>query len=378
MYDRMLKFESNSSYFLFGPRGTGKTTWIRRNFKNAVYIDLLDSRYFNQLIGNSQRLNTFIPPDFKDWIIIDEVQKIPSLLDEVHRLIESKNYKFILTGSSSRKLKNKGVNLLAGRAITKNMYPLTSLELGADFNLISAIKYGTLPQVINSENKGEYLASYVQTYLKEEVQQEGLTRNLGAFARFLESASFSQGSVLNITSIASDCGVERRVVHNYFSILEDLLIAYFLPVFKKRAKRRMIQHPKFYFFDAGIFSSIRPMGPLDITQEIGGVALRTLVLQELKALNSYLNLGYDIYYWRTSKGEEVDFILYGEQDFLAIEVKHKAKLNKKDTSSIRKFQSDYPEAKCYILYSGDLKMYEDSISIVPLHEFFKNIVDYLK
>jgi len=294
MYSRLIKPPKDKSFFLFGPRGTGKTTWVKSNFTKALYLDLLEAELFNDLIANPQRLENFIPKNFNDWVIIDEVQRIPELLNEVHRLIEKNKYKFILTGSSARKIRRKGVNLLAGRALSCHLYPLTTGELGKDFDLSRSLAYGQLPCVYTEENPKAYLESYIKTYLEEEIRYEGLARNLGAFSRFLEAASFSQGSILNISSVARDCGVERKVVENYFTILEDLLIAYKVPVFSKRAKRRLAAHPKFYFFDAGIYRVLRPSGPLDLPEEIEGHAFETLFLQELLAINAYLEIGYNI------------------------------------------------------------------------------------
>lgn len=270
MYSRLIEPPKDKSFFLFGPRGTGKTTWVKLKFKDALYLDLLEAELFNDLLANPQRLENLIPKNFKDWIIIDEVQRIPELLNEIHRLIEKYRYRFILTGSSARKLRRKGVNLLAGRALGYHMYPLTAIELADDFDLNHSLAYGQLPCVYTEENPKAYLESYVKTYLEEEVQQEGFTRNLGAFSRFLEAASFSQGGILNISSVARDCSVERKVVENYFTILEDLLIAYRVPIFAKRAKRRLVSHPKFYFFDVGLYRTLRPVGPLDMPEEVGG------------------------------------------------------------------------------------------------------------
>ena len=296
MYSRIIKIPKNKSFFLFGPRGTGKTTWVKKSFPDAVYIDLLESRLFNELLADPQRLEDHIPDNFTDWVIIDEVQKIPLILNEVHRLIENKGLRFILTGSSARKIRRKGQNLLAGRALTCSMYPLTAVELGKDFNLEHSLKYGSLPSVYKEEDPQAYLESYIKTYLQEEVLQEGLTRNLSAFARFIEAASFSQGSVLNVSEISRECAVERKVVENYFSILEDLLIGFRIPVFTRKAKRRMIRHSKFYFFDTGVYRTIRPMGPLDTPEAAEGIIFESLFLQELRALNDYYRLGYKIYY----------------------------------------------------------------------------------
>jgi uncharacterized protein len=373
MYSRIIKYPDNKSFFLFGPRGTGKTTWVKKTFPNAVYIDLLESRLFNDLLADPQRLENFIPINFKDWIIIDEVQKIPELLNEVHRLIEKYKYKFILTGSSARKLRQKGYNLLAGRALNLLMYPLTVLELGEDFKLNHSLSFGNLPSVYVESNYRDYLESYIKTYLQEEIQQEGLTRNLGAFSRFLETASFSQGSVLNVSEVARECAVERKVVENYFTILEDLLLAYRVPIFTKRAKRRLTAHPKFYFFDVGVYRTLRPMGPLDLPEEVGGISYESFFFQELMAINDYLNLGYKIYYWRTSTNIEVDFVLYGARGLKIFEVKRRGKITKNDLRGLKDFLKDYPSAKAYLIYGGERKMSEGTIDILPLEHALKKL-----
>jgi len=309
-----------------------------------------------------------IPKDFNNWIIIDEIQRIPELLNEVHRLIEKYKYKFILTGSSARKIKRKGYNLLAGRALTYSMHQLTAMELGKSFDLEYLLKYGGLPSVYVENEPKKYLASYVKTYLQEEIQFEGLTRNLGAFSRFLEAASFSQGSVLNISAVARDCAVERKVVENYFSILEDLLIAYRIPVFSERAKRRMIAHPKFYFFDSGVYRAIRPMGPLDRPEEAEGIAYETLIFQELNAINSYMESGYKIFYWRTADDMEVDFVLYGSKGILAFEVKRTGKVSREMTRGLRAFLKAYPMSKAYLIYGGERRLRDENIEIIPIKE----------
>ncbi len=349
MYSRIIKYPDNKSFFLFSPRGTGKTTWVKQTFPDAIYIDLLESRLFNDLLADPQRLENFIPVNFKDWIIIDEVQKIPELLDEVHRLIEKSKHKFILTGSSPRKLRRKGYNLLAGRALNYSMHPLTVLEIGKDFNLEHSLTFSHLPSVYAEPNPGDYLESYIRTYLLEEIQQEGLIRNLGVFLRFLEAASFSQGSVLNISEVARECAVERKVVESYFMILEDLLLACRIPVFTKRAKRRMVAHPKFYFFDVGVHRTLRPMGPLDMPEEIGGISYESLLFQELAAINDYLDLGYKIYYWRTSNDIEVDFVLYGKRGLKIFEVKRRSRITKSELRGLKAFLGDYPDGKVDIL-----------------------------
>jgi predicted AAA+ superfamily ATPase len=377
MYSRLIRPPKDKSFFLFGPRGTGKTTWARSKFPKALYLDLLEAELFNDLLANPQRLENFIPKNFSDWVVIDEVQRIPELLNEVHRLIERYKYKFILTGSSARKIRRKGVNLLAGRALSYHLFPLTAAELAGSFDLNRSLAYGQLPCAYTEENPKAYLESYVKTYLEEEIKQEGFTRNLGAFSRFLEAASFSQGSVLNISSVARDCSVERKVVENYFTILEDLLIAYRIPVFTKRAKRRLVAHPKFYFFDVGLYRTLRPAGPLDIPEEIGGHALETLFLQELIAMNAYLRLGYNIFYWMAFNKVEVDFVLYGAKGIKAFEIKRTGKISNSMLRGLKTFQKDYPQSQAYFIYGGERRLREGEIEIIPIKEALKKLPQIL-
>ena len=380
MYKRTLKINKNTkqSFFLFGPRGTGKTTWLKTNFPNSIYLDLLDSKIYRTFLATPEKLENFIPTNYKDWVVLDEVQKAPNLLNEVHRLIELKKYKFILTGSSARGLRKKGINLLAGRALTYYFHPLTREELGKDFSLLHSLKFGQLPMACASSNPDKFLNSYLQTYLKEEVLQEGLTRNIGNFSRFLEVASFSQGEVLNTSEVARESQLERKTVENYFSILEDLLIGIRVPVFNKRSKRKLISHHKFYYFDVGIFRSLRPRGPLDSESEIDGAALETLFLQEIRALNDYYNLGYKIYYWRSTTGLEVDFALYGPKGLFAFEIKRKSSISKKDLRGLQAFSKDYPEAETFLFCSVDKKEYYGDIQVLPikiaLEKLKKNIL----
>jgi predicted AAA+ superfamily ATPase len=380
MYKRLLQapLRSTSSFFLFGPRGTGKTSWTRANLPNALFFDLLFMDTYTEFLERPSVLEEKIPKGFKDWVVIDEIQRIPDLLNEVHRLIESKGIRFVLTGSSARKLRQKGVNLLAGRAHSYKMFPLTAIELGADFNLQESITLGQLPSV--HEKKGEaqqYLKSYIGNYLREEVLQEGLTRNLSAFSRFLEAASFSQGSVLNLSEVARECKIERKTVENYFTILEDLLIASRLQVFSKKAKRQTITHPKFYYFDAGVYRYLRPKGPLDTPELIGGVALETLVLQELRAINEYFSLEFEIYFWRTTDQLEVDFILYGPKGLIAIEVKSSKTVHPSDLRALKAFKEEYPIAETYLFYSGASSMQKEGVHILPLSQALSELLSLL-
>jgi predicted AAA+ superfamily ATPase len=364
----MLLPPQRQSFYVFGPRGVGKTAWLHSQLPGALFFDLLNTEVYTQLLAAPQRLGDQIPAGFRDWVVVDEVQRVPELLNEVHRLIESRKLRFALSGSSARKLRRKGVNLLAGRALTRYLHPLTAIELGKDFDLKRALAFGCLPFACTADNPRDYLKSYVATYLREEVQQEGLARNLGAFTRFLEAASFSQGSVLNMAAVARECSVSAKVVEDYFTILEDLLIAIRLPVFTRRAKRRVIAHPKLYFFDAGVFQTIRPRGPLDAPEEIHGPALETLFLEQVRALNDYRDLGYKIHYWRTAAGEEVDFVLYGERGLVAFEVKMHQTVRGDDLRGLARFLEDYPQAKAYLLYLGKRRWHDRGIEIVPFSE----------
>lgn len=372
MYSRKLKLPKEKSFFLLGPRGTGKTTWLRAQLPKALYFDLLDSAVYNDLVARPERLAQLIPDHWEDWVVLDEVQRVPALLHEVHRLIESRHLRFALTGSSARKLRRGDVNLLAGRALTTYMYPFTVGELGKDFSLHHALQFGHLPATFQDKNPKKYLESYVTTYLREEVQQEGLTRNLGAFSRFLETASFSQAQLLSISEVARECAVHRKVAENYFSILEDLLLAERIPVFTKKAKRRLVGHPKFYFFDAGVYRALRPRGPLDTVEDIDGAALETTVYQELRAVNHYDDLGYRIYFWRTTAGHEVDLVLYGERGLIAIEVKRSQRVIGAMLKGLQSFLQEYPMARAYFLYGGDREYWEGKIRVLSVASFLEN------
>lgn len=380
MFKRLLRLplDQNNSIFLFGPRGTGKTSWLKTYLTDVLYFDLLDFSLYQSLFTNPNRLDNLIPPGYNNWIIIDEVQRIPELLNEVHRLIEHKKYKFILTGSSARSLKRSGVNLLAGRALKYTMHPLVIQELDKEFDLKKVLEYGLLPSVIEHPNPKKYLESYVQTYIQEEVLQEGLTRNIGNFSRFLEAASFSQGQVLNTTEIGRELGINRLTIANYFDILDDLLLGIRISTFSQRAKRKIIAHQKFYFFDAGVYNTLRPVGPLDSREELDGAALETLFFQSLSAINDYYQLQYKIHFWRTVAGDEVDFIIYGPRGFHAFEIKRSATLTGKALSGLKKFGDDYPEAKLYILFLGKQKEYYGNITALPLKEALRELPDLIK
>lgn len=375
---RLLK-APNQSFFLLGPRGTGKTTWIKDHFPNAVWIDLLLPHEVTFYGSRPERLIEVAEGagDVKT-IVIDEIQKVPELLSVVHHLIEQKKgYQFILTGSSARKLKRQGVDLLAGRAFLKFMNPFIAAEIGSAFSLEKALEIGMLPLAWDNPTPEAVLTTYTALYLKEEIHAEGLVRNLGDFARFLEVISFSHGALLNLNNIAQECSVSRSTVSNYLQILEDMLLGYTLNVFTKRAQRALTSHPKFYLFDAGVFQSVRPKGPLDRPEEIHGAALEGLVAQHLKAWVDNQQTDYELTFWRTRGGSEVDFVLYGEKCFIAVEVKNGKDVSRDDLSSLKAFGADYPEAKLFFLYRGQRSLMQDKIHCMPVQEFLQTILPSL-
>jgi predicted AAA+ superfamily ATPase len=339
-------------------------------------VDLLEPDVFRSYSARPERLRELVEANPKTRVVvIDEIQKCPELLPMVHALIEKyKSLQFVLTGSSARKLKRSGVDLLAGRVIKKTLHPFTAGELGERFDLEQSLKIGLVPLVIMAKDPEAVLKAYAGLYVREEVQAEGLVRNVGGFTRFLEAVSFSHASVLNISNVARECEVERKVVEGYLSILEDLLLSCRIPVFAKKAQRAVVAHPKFFFFDAGVFRSLRPSGPLDRPQEIAGAALEGLVAQNLIAWTAYQGETAALYYWRTRAGAEVDFIVYGPRLFWAIEVKNTARIRPEDLSSLRAFKDEYPQSEAYFLYRGRERLKKNGILCLPCEEF---LLEYL-
>ncbi len=344
-------------------------------YPDSLFIDLLSpeqQRFYmanpdllHQVVLGHPAVNTFI---------IDEVQRVPDLLSVVHYLIERYPGKqFILTGSSARKLKRSGVDLLGGRADLKTCHPFMAAELGDAFNLEDALRFGLVPLVCASRDKKATLDAYMGLYLREEVQAEGLVRNIGAFARFLEAISFSHGGLLNLSEVARECQVSRKTVEGYVQILVDLLVGVEIPVFSRRAKRQLIKHTKFYYFDAGVYRSVRPSGPLDRVEEMGGLAFEGLIMQHLRAWIAYSGNRSTLQFWRTKSGSEVDFIIYGPDTFAAIEVKHAANVHAVDLRSLKSFGEDYPEAHRMLVYRGSRRLQLDGITCIPASEFLKNL-----
>lgn len=361
------------SFFLFGPRGTGKSSWARRAFPDALWIDLLEPEVLRTYASRPERLRELVEASPKRRVIvIDEVQNAPALLSVVHSLREkNRALQFVLTGSSARKLRRTAVNLLAGRALLCALHPFMASELGERFRLDAALEDGLLPIIVGSQDHAKALHAYHALYLKEEVQQEGLVRSVGDFARFLEAISFSHGSILNITNVARECEVERKTVESYVGIVEDLMLGYRVPVFTRRAQRAVVAHPKFYFFDAGVFRTARPAGPLDRPSEVDGAALEGLVAQHLRAWNSYRGDPDTLYYWRTRAGAEVDFVLYGKGGFHAIEVKNSKRIHPHDVRPLTSFRADYPEAELVLLYRGTERLEIDGVTCLPCEEFLR-------
>lgn len=368
--------DPQSHFFLFGPRGTGKSTWLESVFPEAVVVDLLSPDVERRFLAHPERLSELVAAHPEaEVVVLDEVQKVPKLLDVVHQLIEaSPSPRFVLTGSSSRKLKRSGVDLLAGRALLRSMPPFMAAELGDSFDLDLALKQGMLPVVWDASHPAETLAAYVALYVKEEVQTEGLVQSIPGFSRFLEAISFSHAGVLNTSEVARECEVSRKTVESYIIILEDLLLSWRLPVFAKRAKRRLTNHPKFFWFDCGVFRSIRPAGPLDRPEEIGGGALEGLVAQHLKAWINLTDPTTTLSFWRTPSGTEVDFVVYGPEEFSAIEVKHSSSIRARDLRPLKAFGEDYPEASLRMVYRGTERLEIDGILCLPCDEYLKRII----
>lgn len=373
MYNRFFS-PPTESYFLFGPRGTGKSTYLKKHYPNAYWIDFLDPETFRLYLAAPQRLISILESQSERTVVIDEIQKVPSILNVIHSLIEEKKgYQFIMTGSSSRKLKRVGVNLLGGRALLRYMPPFFAKEMKDSFALSKNLQLGMLPIVLDAKNPKDVLRAYVGIYLKEEVQSEGIVRNVGDFARFLETMSFSHGSVLNTSNIARESLVSRKTVENYLAVLDDLLLSFQLKVFTRKAKRRLSFQSKFYFFDSGVYYSIRPKNLFDVESEQEGAALEGLVAQHLKAWIDQTNISYQLHYWRTSSKVEVDFIVSGSDTFLAIEVKNGKTVHPKDLNGLQLFLEDYPQATALLLYRGKEKYNEKNILCYPVEDFLKQI-----
>lgn len=353
------------SYFLFGPRQTGKTSLIRHTLEGIRVYDLLDSSVYLALNQNPERIAQEISA--KDRIIvIDEIQRLPELLNEVHRLIEEKKIRFLLTGSSARKLRRGGINLLGGRARIKYLHPLTSRELGDSFDLIRAVERGLLPSIYFSDDPESDLKAYAGLYLQQEIVAEGIIRNIPAFSRFLRVSAFCNGTIVNFTKVSNDAQVARTTVYEYFEILKDTLILHEIPAWKKSKKRKPLSSSKYYFFDVGVVSALQGRPFRQGTPEFGE-AFETFILCELISSKDYLS-GDVLNYWRSTSGFEVDFII---GDHTAVEVKAKQNISRHDVKSLLKLAEE-KKLKRYLCVSLEPRTRTfEKIIILPYKKFLE-------
>lgn len=357
MFQRSISLPNENSFFLFGARGTGKTTLLKVLFPDALTIDLLDNRTEEELMMAPHHLEAMIAGSSASHIIIDEIQKIPKLLDEVHRLIEKSENKnrFILTGSSAKKLKSGGANLLAGRAFLRNLFPLTQRELGDAFVLEDALRWGSLPRIFSLESqdsKRDYLDSYAQLYLKEEVWAEQLIRNLPPFRRFLEVAAVNFGKILNASNIAADVGVDPKTVQSYYSILEETLLGFHLDAYHSSVRKRLRQAPKFYFFDNGVSRALARMQsvlPKEGTAYYGDL-FEQFVINEIFRTNDYEKRDYRFSYLQSASGVEIDLVIERPGKPLAlVEIKSTTQVRNDHLSGLENFADSFPDAELFIL-----------------------------
>jgi predicted AAA+ superfamily ATPase len=371
----MVKIElpKGQSAFLWGPRKTGKTTYLRAQYPNSLIYDLLQTDLFLELAKRPYLLREQLlaadPEQLRNPVIIDEVQKIPQLLDEVHWLIENKGIRFILCGSSARKLKRGKANLLGGRAWRYEMHPLVSLEVD-DLNLLRALNRGLLPLHYLQEEYSKSLQAYVRDYLKEEVFDEGLTRNIPAFSRFFDAVGYSHGELTNYSNIARDCGVDAKTVKEYYQILVDTLLGMMIEPYKRRQERQVITKAgKFYLFDVGVAGAITRRHIAHERGEEFGKALEHFLLMEILAHRSYRDLGYDVNFWRLKSGLEVDFIL--GQGEVALEVKGGNRIDNADLRPLKAFIQEYRPKKAFVVCNEVLPRLHEEIHILPWRHFLK-------
>lgn len=373
MIERIYHIDSalDDSIFLFGARQTGKSTFLRQKFPNSIYIDLLDTT----LKGRFKRCPTLLYEMLSDkeeetLVIIDEIPEVPELLNEVHRLMSEKGLLFILCGSSARKLKRKGYNTLGGRAYPVYLFPFVSAEL-PDFNLQQAINYGMLPPHYLAKNPQRRLSAYIDVYLKEEIKEEALVRNLNAFQRFLEVAALTDGEMINNNNIAQDCGVSANTVASYFDILEDTLLGFRVPAYTKTMKRRLVQSPRFYYFDVGIANHLLHRKDLVRGTAEYGHAFEHLVIQELRAWLSYTEKEEQLSYWRAYTGQEVDAVIGDAR--VGIEIKSVEEVLPRHMKGLKAFASDYPDSRLIIVSLDPINRKMENIECIYVLDFFKRL-----
>lgn len=386
MFDRLLNLPTNRNLFLFGARNTGKSTLLEQVFapSETKFFDLLDQDLEARFISRPNDLYDMVKalPDNIKYVVIDEVQKVPALLNVVHRLMKDKQKVFLMSGSSARKLRQEGVNLLAGRAFVYNLYPFCHLELKDKFELNSALAWGTLPEVFtcaDEQEKKEFLMAYAHTYLKEEIAQEQLVRNLNPFRKFLEVAAQSNGKIINYSNIARDVNVDDKTVRNYFSILEDTLLGFILEPYEKSIRKRVNKKPKFYFFDTGITRALARQ--LTIQLEPGtsvyGDFFETFIINEFVRLTSYFRKDYKLSYLQTTSGQEIDLIIErpGEK-LLLIEIKSTREIDDRLISKFKKISGEFDQSECLCLSNDPYAKKFDHVLALPWQEGLKHIFGY--
>jgi predicted AAA+ superfamily ATPase len=363
--------------FLWGPRQTGKTTLLKMNYPEIRRYDMLLSDVFERVSRNpvgfrEECLNLYHENSSRSqMVIIDEIQKVPLLLDEIHWLMENTSLRFLLCGSSARKLKRAHGNLLGGRAIRYELFPLVSAEI-PEFDLIRACNHGLLPRHYDSKYPQKLLQAYIGNYLKEEIALETNIRNLPAFNRFLPAAALTNGEMVNYTNIASDCGVSSLTVKEYFQILEDTMMGYMLPAFQKKAKRRQIRTSKFYFFDIGVNGYLGKYGNILPGSPLFGKMFEHLIINEIRAHSAYSEKLYPIAYWKTASGLEVDLIL-GECE-IALEIKSTDNVNQKHLRNLRIFNEEFKVKRSIVVsLDSQKRITADRIEIIPWQLFLKQL-----
>ncbi len=358
---------AKKSHFLFGPRQTGKTSWIRHALPDARTYDLLDSSVYLDLSQRPGRLSEELTTS-DGIVVIDEIQRLPELLNEVQRLIETRHVRFLLTGSSARKLRRRGTNLLGGRARTRYLHPLTWRELGAHFDLERAIGRGTLPSIYFSDDPAADLAAYTGSYLQQEIVAEAATRNVPAFSRFLRVAALCNATIGNSPTLASDAQVPRTTVYEYFEILKDTLLLHEVPAWQRSKSRKPLVSSKYYFFDVGVVSALQGRQVRPRTPEFGG-AFETWIFHELLAHRDYES-GDTISHWRSASGFEVDFVL---GDHTAIEVKAKESVSANDLRSLRAIAEERSIRRCICVSLERRERNADGIRVVPYEKFLTDL-----
>ena len=364
------------TFFLWGPRQVGKTTLLRHAYPDALWVDLLKADEFRRYATNPERLREELLalPDSRQptQVVIDEIQKVPVLLDEVHWLHENRGVQFALCGSSARKLRHGGVNLLGGRAMSYELGGLTARELGSTFDIDRMVNHGWLPRIYTAKQPHRLLAAYVSDYLQQEIAAESLVRNLPAFSNFLTSASLSDSEIVNQVNIASECGVSSRTVGSYFEILIDTLLANWVPAYTKRPKRRVIQAPKFYFSDVGVVNYLSRRGTMTPGSELFGKGFENWVHHELRLWLRYRESRSSLNYWRLASGVEVDFVV--DDLSLAIEAKSSRVVNDSHLKGLRQLAIDQPvKIRAIICLEPKRRMTNDGITIVPADQ----LLDFL-